>query len=121
MWSSYDRQDWPAYGGEVRGIGEIEQGLGLDVVPSVNLSQSRDCAAQSDSTGFEPSLDVRYRITPSLSAVFTLNTDFSTTEVDDQQVALDRFSLFFPEKRDFFLENAGIFSFGGVSVSGINA
>ena len=118
MWSSYDRQDWPAYGGEVRGIGEIEQGLGLDVVPAVNLSQSRDFAAQSDSTGFEPSLDVRYRITPSLSAVFTLNTDFSTTEVDDQQVALDRFSLFFPEKRDFFLQDAGIFEFGNIDTNG---
>ena len=57
-------------------------------------------------------------ITPSLSATFTLNTDFSTAEVDEQQVALDRFSLFFPEKRDFFLQDAGIFEFGNIDTNG---
>ena len=118
MWASHERQDWPAYGGEVTGIGEIEQGLGLDIVPSVNVSQSRDLVIGADHSNFEPSLDVRYRITPSLSATFTLNTDFSTAEVDEQQVALDRFSLFFPEKRDFFLQDAGIFEFGNIETNG---
>lgn len=118
MWSSHDRQDWPAYGGEVRGIGEIQQGLGLDIAPSVNLNQRRDLVLGRDRSGFEPSLDIRYRITPSLSATFTLNTDFSTAEVDEQQVALDRFSLFFPEKRDFFLQDAGIFEFGNIDTNG---
>ncbi len=118
MWASHDRQDWPAYGGEVTGIDSIEQGLGLDVVPSVNLSQERDLVVGEDRSGFEPSLDVRYRITPSLSATLTLNTDFSTAEVDEQQVALDRFSLFFPEKRDFFLQDAGIFEFGNIDTNG---
>jgi hypothetical protein len=118
MWSSHERQDWPAYGGEVTGIGEIEQGLGLDVVPSVNASQSRDMDLGEKANDLEPSLDVRYRITPSLSATFTLNTDFSTAEVDEQQVALDRFSLFYPEKRDFFLQDAGIFEFGNINTNG---
>ena len=118
LWSSHDRQDWPAYSGEVNGIENIEQGLGLDVVPSINLSQQRDLVLGGDSSGFEPSLDVRYRITPYLSATFTLNTDFSTAEVDEQQVALDRFSLFFPEKRDFFLQDAGIFEFGNIDTNG---
>jgi hypothetical protein len=118
LWSSHDRQDWPAYSGEVNGIENIEQGLGLDVVPSINLSQQRDLVLGGDSSGFEPSLDARYRITPSLSATFTLNTDFSTAEVDEQQVALDRFSLFFPEKRDFFLQDAGIFEFGNIDTNG---
>jgi len=118
LWSSHDRQDWPAYSGEVSGIENIEQGLGLDIVPSINLSQQRDLVLGGDSSGFEPSLDVRYRITPSLSATFTLNTDFSTAEVDEQQVALDRFSLFFPEKRDFFLQDAGIFEFGNIDTNG---
>jgi len=118
MWSSHERQDWPAYGGEVTGIEEIEQGVGLDVVPSVNLSQSRDLVLGDTVSDFEPSLDVRYRITPSLSATFTVNTDFSTAEVDEQQVALDRFSLFFPEKRDFFLQDAGIFEFGNINTNG---
>lgn len=118
LWSSHDRQDWPAYGGEVHGIQDIEQGLGLDIVPSVNLSQKRDLEAGSDSRNFEPSLDLRYRITPSLSATVTINTDFSTAEVDEQRVALDRFSLFFPEKRDFFLQDAGIFEFGNIDTNG---
>ncbi len=118
MWSSHERQDWPAYGGEVSGIEGIQQGLGLDVVPSINVSQQRDLVLGGDSSGFEPSLDVRYRITPSLSATFTLNTDFSTAEVDEQQIALDRFSLFFPEKRDFFLQDAGIFEFGNIDTNG---
>lgn len=118
MWSSHERQDWPAYGGEVSGIDDIKQGVGLDVVPSVSVSQNRDLVMGGDSSGFEPSLDMRYRISPSLSATFTLNTDFSTAEVDEQQVALDRFSLFFPEKRDFFLQDAGIFEFGNIDTNG---
>lgn len=118
VWASHDRQDWPAYGGEVSGIDEIEQGLGLDVVPSVSLRQRRNHHLGGDKFDFEPSLDVRYRITPSLSATFTLNTDFSTAEIDEQQVALDRFSLFFPEKRDFFLQDAGIFEFGNIDTNG---
>ena len=118
LWSSHDRQDWPAYSGEVTGIENIEQGLGLDIVPSINLSQQRDLVLGADSSGFDPSLDIRYRITPSLSATFTLNTDFSTAEIDEAQVALDRFSLFFPEKRDFFLQDAGIFEFGNIDTNG---
>ena len=51
-------------------------------------------------------------ITPSLTAEFTANPDFGQAEVDTQVVNLSRFSVFFPEKRDFFLENAGIFLFG---------
>jgi hypothetical protein len=118
MWSSHERQDWPAYGGEVTGIQDVRQGLGLDIVPSVNVGQQRDLVFNDSRNGVEPSLDVRYRITPSLSATFTLNTDFSTAAVDEQQVALDRFSLFFPEKRDFFLQDAGIFEFGNIDTNG---
>ena len=118
LWSSRDRQDWPAYGGEVSGLRGMNQGLGLDIVPSINMRQQRDLVSGDSTSEFEPSLDVRYRITPSLSATFTLNTDFSTTEIDDQQIALDRFSLFFPEKRDFFLQDAGIFEFGNIETNG---
>ncbi len=56
--------------------------------------------------------DLKYSITPSLTLDATVNTDFAQVEVDDQQVNLDRFTLFFPEKRPFFLENAGFFSVG---------
>jgi hypothetical protein len=56
--------------------------------------------------------DFKYTMTPSLTLDATINTDFAQVEVDDQQVNLDRFTLFFPEKRPFFLENAGFFSVG---------
>ncbi|GAB5520442.1 MAG: hypothetical protein RhofKO_26930 [Rhodothermales bacterium] len=56
--------------------------------------------------------DLKYSITPSLTLDATVNTDFAQVEVDEQQINLDRFSLFFPEKRPFFLENAGLFSVG---------
>jgi hypothetical protein len=56
--------------------------------------------------------DLKYNLTPSLTLDATVNTDFAQVEVDDQQVNLDRFNLFFPEKRPFFLENAGFFAVG---------
>ena len=56
--------------------------------------------------------DIKYSLTPGLTLDLTYNTDFAQVEVDDQQVNLDRFNLFFPEKRPFFLENAGQFSVG---------
>ena len=56
-------------------------------------------------------VDVKYGITQNLTADFTYNTDFAQVEVDEQQVNLTRFSLFFPEKREFFLEGRGIFDF----------
>ena len=58
-------------------------------------------------------LDVKYRVTDGLVADLTVNTDFAQVEADEQQVNLTRFSLFFPEKREFFLENLGLFAFGG--------
>ncbi len=56
-------------------------------------------------------LDVKYGLTQNLNADLTYNTDFAQVEVDEQQVNLTRFSLFFPEKREFFLEAQGIFNF----------
>ena len=57
-------------------------------------------------------VDVKYSVTPSLALDGTINTDFAQVEIDDQQINLDRFDLFFPEKRPFFLENAGFFTVG---------
>ena len=61
---------------------------------------------------FEYGVDVKYGVTENLTADFTYNTDFAQVEVDEAQVNLTRFSLFFPEKREFFLEGRGIFDFG---------
>ena len=59
-------------------------------------------------------VDVKYGPTQNLTTDLTYNPDFSQVEADDQQVNLTRFSLFYPEKREFFLENQGLFAFGGV-------
>jgi hypothetical protein len=70
-------------------------------------------AAQKDAGA-----DVFFNITPSLNLTGTVNTDFAETEVDNRQINLTRFPLFFPEKRVFFLENAGVFNFGSPPAGG---
>src|SRR6478609_9426654 len=65
--------------------------------------------------------DLKYGITQNITADLTVNTDFAQVEVDEQQVNLTRFSLFFPEKRDFFLEGLGTFAFAGRASAGLGA
>jgi hypothetical protein len=113
-WVSRNRTQSPAISGELTGISGLRQGLGLDVVPSLTAISRRDYEPRADESDVEPSLDVFYKLTPSLNASLTLNTDFSATEVDDRQVNLTRFGLFFPEQRDFFLQDADIFEFGRI-------
>jgi hypothetical protein len=118
-WVSRNRQMNPSIAGTATGFHGLRQGRGIDIVPSVSVTEQRVYgAAASSASALEPSLDVFYRVTPSLSAALTLNTDFSATEVDDRQVNLTRFSLFFPEKRDFFLQDADIFEFGRIGSGG---
>jgi hypothetical protein len=100
--------------GVLTGLGGATQGVGLDVVPSGSLAGYRDEVENDGDVSFEPSLDAFYRLLPSLTASLTVNTDFAQTEVDNQQINFTRFDLFFPEKRQFFLEDGGIFSFGGL-------
>ena len=66
-------------------------------------------------------VDVKYGVTQNLTADLTYNTDFAQVEADEQQINLTRFSLFFPEKREFFLENQGMFGFGGIGGIGAAA
>lgn len=86
----------------------------LKVIPYVLGQLSKDYTANPSSTDFKPELggDIKYSVTPGLTLDLTYNTDFAQVEVDEQQINLDRFNLFFPEKRPFFLENAGLFSVG---------
>jgi len=96
-------------------------GVRLDVKPYVTGSLSTDRAARppvSNRPDGDFGVDARWGLTGNLSADLTYNTDFAQVEADEQQVNLTRFSLFFPEKREFFLENQGIFAFGGPGVSG---
>jgi hypothetical protein len=117
-WLSRNRNTDLSSMGDVTGISQIEQGRGLDVVPSMSVRDRRAIGTVQDQSDVEPSLDVFYKITPQLNAALTLNTDFSATEVDDRQVNLSRFSLFFPERRDFFLNDADIFQFGRLQQDG---
>ena len=111
-WVSRNNTLNPGIAGLATGFENMEQGLGLDIVPSLSLSKTKAYAPSMSDSDNKPSLDVFYKLTPSLNAALTINTDFSATEVDDRQVDLSRFSLFFPEKRDFFLTDADIFEFG---------
>ena len=117
-WVSRNRNTDLSTMGEVRGISQIDQGVGLDVVPSISIRDRKDFATAETETDTQPSLDVFYNITPSLNGSLTVNTDFSATEVDNRQVNLTRFSLFFPERRDFFLQDVDIFQFGRLDQDG---
>jgi hypothetical protein len=117
-WNSRNRNTDLSTMGDVIGISQIEQGRGLDVVPSVSVRDRRAIGPIPGESETEPSLDVFYKITTQLNAALTVNTDFSATEVDDRQVNLSRFSLFFPERRDFFLQDVDIFLFGRLQQDG---
>ena len=84
----------------------------LKLMPYVLSQAQRGGELSSTEYNSEFGLDVKYSLTSSLTLDLTYNTDFAQVEVDDLQVNLDRFSLFFPEKRPFFLENAGQFAVG---------
>ena len=75
----------------------------------------RATPALSNKKDGQAGFDVKYGVTQNLTADFTYNTDFAQVEVDEQQVNLTRFNLFFPEKREFFLEGQGLYDFGGAS------
>lgn len=98
--------------GTLAGMSGMEQGLGLEFVPYVKLKQV-DVEADDDNDWFGTGGgEVNWRVTPQLTASLTVNTDFAETEADQRQVNLTRFPLFFPEKRDFFLQDSQVFSFG---------
>jgi len=119
-WAAPGQRDFidsPAYFGRLAPMEGLQQGLGLDVVPSAAATVVEDPNG-SRTSSLEPALDLFYKPTSGVTAAVTVNTDFSATEVDDRQLNLDRFSLFFPEKRDFFLQDAGIFDFSFVDQNG---
>ncbi|MDA2927916.1 carbohydrate binding family 9 domain-containing protein [Acidobacteria bacterium AH-259-G07] len=116
-WSSVPRQ-WDlfrlTFAGELHGL-EVEPPTNFKVTPYVIGSVQRDFQGNPDGdTNYlgDAGLDVKYSLTPSMTLDLTYNTDFAQVEVDEQQVNLTRFNLFFPEKRPFFLENAGLFAVG---------
>jgi hypothetical protein len=105
--------------GTLEDLEEIKPGASLKIKPYVTASALKTGTNSYKGDG-DFGFDAKYGITTGLTWDFTYNTDFSQVEADEQQINLTRFSLFFPEKRDFFLENSGIFQFGaaGAGVMG---
>ena len=114
FWAPLDRQFSivrVSDAGTLTGVAAPSQ-RNLQITPYVLARARRGDAVDGTSVQNEIGLDAKYSITPSLTLDVSYNTDFAQVEVDDVQVNLDRFSLFFPEKRAFFLENAGQFRMG---------
>ena len=104
-----------AHVGSLVGLEGIAPSRNLEILPYVlpGITQiSDDDATLQTTREFKLGFDAKYGITSNLTADATFNTDFAQVEADEEQVNLTRFSLFFPEKRPFFLEGAGLFDFG---------
>lgn len=102
--------------GTLTGLDGLRQGRNLQIKPYAVASSATGAQVLPSvkGSGADAGLDLKYGVTPALTLDLTYNTDFSQVEVDQEQVNLTRFSRFFPERRDFFIENAGVFTFGDV-------
>ena len=98
--------------GSLTGLAGLRRSRSLDIKPYLIGSASEEPPTRTSANDLDGGLDIKWGPSKSVVLDLTYNTDFAEVEVDDLQVNLTRFSLFFPEKRDFFLENAGIFEFG---------
>ncbi|MGE3189737.1 MAG: DUF5916 domain-containing protein, partial [Vicinamibacterales bacterium] len=110
-----------ASSGHIEGLEDIRARRRLEFVPFVTPSVTRDVAAGTgaEATG-DAGFDLRVGLTGEITADLTYNTDFAQVEADEEVVNLTRFSLFFPEKRQFFTESAGIFDYGRATATGGN-
>ena len=97
--------------GTLTGLRGLQQGRNLWIKPFTSVARTEGVAVVEPRSDVDAGLDIKWGLSPQLTLDVTALTDFSQVEVDEQQVNLTRFSLFFPEKRDFFLENEGIFAF----------
>jgi len=100
-----------AIAGHLSGLQGLRRASRLELRPFTSVTHVRDRPARVETTRLKPGLDVFYKLTESTTAVLTINTDFADAEVDERQVNLTRFPIFFPEKRAFFLQDAGVFSY----------
>ncbi len=121
LWSGFQRNQGlfrPQNAGTLTGLEGLNQGVGLEATPYLASSPTRiwqDSGGTEDDITFDAGFDLSYSVTPSLRASITVNTDFAEAEVDQRRVNLSRFSLVFPERRDFFLEGSSVFSFAEAS------
>ncbi len=115
LWRGHRRTEGltkPVFAGRLTGLRSMSQGIGLEAVPSA-IGSWRNVPTNADPTTYpgDVSLDVNYNLTSSLRASVSVNTDFAEVESDQRRVNLTRFPIRFPERRDFFLEGSGVFSF----------
>ncbi len=101
-----------AYFGTLEGLEGISPSRHLELLPYVLPGASYESSMEETDGVFDAGLDLKYGVTPNLTADLTFNTDFAQVEADQEQVNLTRFDLFFPEQRPFFLEGASIFDVG---------
>ncbi len=119
-WASWSRDDNGGFlrvsrAGVLLDLQGLDPGRNLQVKPYALGKAQRDdllTAAPSANEEFDLGLDAKYGVTSNLTLDATVNTDFAQVEADVAQINLTRFPLFFPEKREFFLENASIYQFG---------
>lgn len=119
VWSNYRRDfqfEQVSQAGHLTGLEQISSGFSFRIKPfgvlglrRVTLDSGGSSTHNNSDIGLE---DFKYRLSPNLTLDLTLRPDFAETEVDQQRANLTRFPLFFPEKREFFLEDAGVFDFG---------
>jgi Domain of unknown function (DUF5916)/Carbohydrate family 9 binding domain-like len=122
-WAPLERRDrifLMSQAGTLLGLPQVPTGRNLTIKPFVLAGRSSglDLAAGDRGNSADGGLDLKLGITPRVTLDMTWRTDFSDADVDQEQVNLTRFAVFFPEQRDFFLENSGIFTFGDVTAPG---
>lgn len=103
--------------GRLSGVEGITSGKGFEAQLFATGATSYDWETGDTDFTFDPSANLFYKITPSLTGSLTLNTSFADSPLDDRQVNTGRFDLFFPETRDFFLQDVQSFEFGGRAFS----
>ena len=101
-----------AYYGHMEGMSAPNSERNIQVIPYGLVKVGRAGSADPVDADVDAGVDLKWALTPALTLDLTYNTDFAQVEADDRQINLTRFSLFFPEKREFFLENAQLFNFG---------
>ncbi|NNM04310.1 MAG: carbohydrate binding family 9 domain-containing protein, partial [Gemmatimonadetes bacterium] len=119
-WAPLDRRSrvhTMALAGTLTGLSGLPRPRNLTIKPFVLADHSGGDVVPDAVSGadWDGGMDLKYGVTSRLTLDLTYRTDFSQVEVDQERVNLTRFSLFFPEKRDFFVENAGLFTFGDLS------
>lgn len=103
--------------GTLEGLSGLKQGRNLQIKPYALTANSAGAQVPASALGSQGDIggDIKYGLTPALTLDLTYNTDFSQVEVDQQVVNLTRFGVLFPERREFFIENSGSFTFGDVA------